>query len=80
MPESTAGMRESGVRMVRDKAMDGFINRRLVFVFSSAIDAIDQADGEKQQAAQNAEYSDQPGEHRRHIFITFQRQRNEQSS
>ena len=23
MPESTAGMRESGVRMVREKAMDG---------------------------------------------------------
>ncbi len=26
MPESTAGMRESGVRMVREKAMDGFFN------------------------------------------------------
>ncbi len=30
MPESTAGMRESGVRMVREKAMDGFFNNLLV--------------------------------------------------
>ncbi len=29
MPESTAGMRESGVRMVREKAMDGFFNNLL---------------------------------------------------
>ncbi len=30
MPESTVGMRESGVRMVREKAVDGFFNRKLV--------------------------------------------------
>ena len=30
MPESTAGMRESGVRMVREKAMDGFFSNLLV--------------------------------------------------
>ncbi len=30
MPESTAGMRASGVRMVREKAMDGFFNNLLV--------------------------------------------------
>ncbi len=30
MPESTAGMRESGVRMVREKAMDVFFNNLLV--------------------------------------------------
>ncbi len=30
MPESTAGMRESGIRMVREKAMDGFFNNLLV--------------------------------------------------
>jgi len=29
MPESTAGMRESGVRIVREKAMDGFFNNLL---------------------------------------------------
>jgi hypothetical protein len=29
MPESTAGMRESGVRMVRDKAMVGFFDKLL---------------------------------------------------
>ena len=29
MPESTAGMRESGVRMVRENAMGGFFNRLL---------------------------------------------------
>ena len=32
MPESTAGMRESGVRMVREKAMDGFFNILLVLL------------------------------------------------
>jgi hypothetical protein len=32
MPESTAGMRESGVRMVREKAMDGFFNILLVMI------------------------------------------------
>ncbi len=30
-----------------DKAMDGFINRRLVLFFSSAFDAINEADREK---------------------------------
>ncbi len=34
MPESTAGMRESGVRMVREKAMDGFFNNLLDIVVS----------------------------------------------
>ncbi len=29
MPESTAGMRASGVRMVREKAMDGLFNNLL---------------------------------------------------
>ena len=29
MPESTAGMRASGVRMVREIAMDGFFNNLL---------------------------------------------------
>jgi hypothetical protein len=62
-----------------DKAMDGFINRRLALFFSSASDAINQAKGEKQQTAKNAKYSGQPGEHRGHIFIAFQRKRNEQS-
>ena len=61
-----------------DKAMDGLINRRLVLFFSSAFDAINEADGEKDKAAQNAEYSGQPGEHRGNIFIAFQRKRNEQ--
>ncbi len=61
-----------------DKAMNGFINRRLVLFISSAFDAINEANGEKDKADQNAEYSDQPGEHHGHIFIAFQRKRNEQ--
>ena len=62
-----------------DDARDVLRHASLILFFGSAFDAINQANGEKQQTAKNAKYSDQPGEHRGHIFIAFQRKRNEQS-
>ena len=46
MPESTAGMRESGVRMVCEKAMEGFFNGLQVAIHDSesAGDFFDRSD------------------------------------
>ncbi len=49
MPESTAGMRESGVRMVRENAMDGFFNRlldcRLLLNFKRLVEVLNDGGG-----------------------------------
>jgi hypothetical protein len=51
-----------------------------VFFFDSASHAIDHADREYKDSAENAEYSDQPYEHGWRVFITIHDQRDKQDS